>query len=207
MLLDQQMLDRIAEFARAHDLWVFSDEAYEDYIWEGGEHISIGALPGMFERTVSVYTLSKCFGASGMRIGYAVAPASVVSQINRGVVGGYYQPGRLGQLFAWRGMNRFDEALRLFRQDYEPTWRWTRHNLRAETLPSIGGFYFFVRLGSGWEGLTPELKVERMLDGGVVLAPGEYFGQGYRGWARLCFTVVPPDELQEGIHRLNRLLD
>ncbi len=205
MLMDRAMLERIGEFARAHDLWIFSDEAYEDFIWEGGEHVSIGSLPGMFERTISIYTFSKCFGASGMRIGYVVAEASVVSQINRGIVGGYYQPGRLGQLFAWRGLQRYEETVLTFRHDYAPTWRWVRDHLKCDFMPSVGGFYFFVKLPPGWEGLPPELKIDRMLDGGVVLSPGEYFGHDYHGWARLCFTILPPEQTAEAIHRLNQM--
>lgn len=204
MLLDRQMLERIGEFAIKHDLWIFSDEAYEDFIWQGGEHVSIGSLPGLFDRTVSIYTFSKCFGVSGIRVGYTIAESSVVSQINRGVVGAYYQPGRLGQLFAWRGMMRFEEALKNFRHAYEPTWRWVYDHLKCEFMPSIGGFYFFIKLPVGWEGLPPEIKVDRMLDGGVVLSPGEYFGHDYRGWARLCFTILHPEQTEEAIYRLNQ---
>jgi aspartate/methionine/tyrosine aminotransferase len=206
MLLTRDTLERIADFAIRRDLWVFSDEAYEDYIWDGGEHVSIGSLPGMFQRTISVYTFSKCFGSSGIRVGYAVAQPPVISQINRAVVGSIYQAGRLGQLYAWRGMQRFDETLAVFRDDYQPTWRWVAANLRPDTLPCRGGFYYYIRMGDRWRGVPPEDKIRRLLDAGVVLAPGEYFGADYDGWARLCFTVVPPDDLREGVNRLNRLL-
>jgi len=206
MLLDKRMLERIGEFAKVHDLWIFADEAYEDFIWEGGEHVSIGSLPMLFDRTVSIYTFSKCFGVSGIRCGYVIGEASVISQINRGIVGGYYQPGRLAQLFAWRGLKRFEETVHTFRQSYHPVWQWARSHLKCDFMPSVGGFYFFVKLPSGWEGLPPEIKVDRMLDGGVVLSPGEYFGHDYRGWARLCFTILPPEATEEAIFRLNQML-
>jgi aspartate/methionine/tyrosine aminotransferase len=205
MLLDRSITEAIAAFAVAHDLWVFSDEAYEDFIWNGGEHISIGSLPDMFERTVSIYTFSKCFGSSGIRVGYAVAPPPMISQLNRTVVGAYYQPGRLGQLYAWRGMRRFTETMRIFYDDYRPTWRWVSENLKTTTLPCSGGFYYFVRLPDAWRGIPPEEKVARMVAVGVSLAPGEYFGTDYEGWARLCFTVAPPDDVKEGVIRLNTL--
>lgn len=206
ILLDQAALAAIARFAEANDLWIFADEAYEDYIWDGSPHVSIGALPRMFDRTISVYTFSKCFGASGMRVGYAVGEAAAISKLNRAVVGNYYQPPRPGQLYAWRGMKRFEEALAPFRAAYEPAWRYCLKNLTMATLPSVGGFYFFVRLPSSWENLSPEAKVDRMLDGGVALAPGEYFGEMYRGWARMCFTIIPPDQLADAVERLNRML-
>jgi aspartate/methionine/tyrosine aminotransferase len=204
LLLDRATLEELARFAEKHDLWIFADEAYEDYIWDGSPHVSIGSFPGMFDRTISVYTFSKCFGASGMRVGYAVGEASVISQINRAVVGNYYQPPRLGQLHAWRGMKRFGDALNYFRKEYAPAFGSVREHLDCEFLPAVGGFYFFVKLPAEWAQLTPEAKVDLMLDYGVVLAPGEYFGESYRSWARMCFTILPPAEMNEAVHRLNR---
>ena len=64
--------EAVAAFAREHDLIVIADEAYEDLVYEG-EHVSIAALPGMFERTITCYTLSKSYSMTGWRIGYAVA--------------------------------------------------------------------------------------------------------------------------------------
>ncbi len=117
MLLKESHLTQILDFARYKDLWIFSDEAYEDYIWDDNRHISIGSLLGGFERTVSIFTFSKCFGSSGIRIGYCVAPPHIISQINRGVVGSGYQAGRLGQHFAWRGMMNFERIVNKFRTD------------------------------------------------------------------------------------------
>src|SRR5205085_3191407 len=65
--------EAVAAFARAHDLIVIADEAYEDLVYEG-EHISIAALPDMYERTITCYTLSKSYAMTGWRIGYAIAP-------------------------------------------------------------------------------------------------------------------------------------
>ena len=206
IMLGRETLMSIATFAEKHDLWVFSDEAYEDFVYDASEHVSIGSLPGMFERTLSVHTFSKCFGASGIRVGYVTAPAPVIADLHRGVVGSHYQAGRYDMLMAWRGMQKFDEVLDTFKQDYASTWRWVNENLQAEILPCVSGFYFFLKLGQNFEGLSSEDQVYKMLDAGVVLSPGEYFGDDYHGWARLCFTVAPPDEVKEGVKRLNELI-
>ncbi len=206
IVVDNDTLEKVAIFAKKHDLWVFSDEAYEDYIYDDSKHISIGALPGMFERTLSVHTFSKCFGASGVRVGYVTAPPAVISELHRGVVGSHYQAGRYDMLMAWRGMQTFDEVLDTFKPDYASTWRWLRDNLQADALPCVSGFYFYLKLGPNFEGLSSEEQVFKMLDAGVVLSPGEYFGDDYKGWARLCFTVVPPDEVKEGVKILNELI-
>jgi aspartate aminotransferase len=64
--------ETVAEYARYRDLIVIADEAYEDLVYNG-EHVSIAALEGMFERTITTYTLSKSYAMTGWRIGYAVA--------------------------------------------------------------------------------------------------------------------------------------
>lgn len=65
--------EAVAAFARERDLVVVADEAYEDLIYDGGEHVSIASLEGMFERTITCYTLSKSYAMTGWRIGYAAA--------------------------------------------------------------------------------------------------------------------------------------
>lgn len=206
IVLSGDVLEKIGSFARKYDLWIFSDEAYEDYIYDDSKHISIGSLPGMFERTLTIHSFSKCFGASGMRIGYVTAPAPVIAELHRGVVGSHYQVDRYAMRMAWRGMRKFDEIVSVFKPGYAAIWRWVRDNLKCDMLPCTSGFYFFVKLGSGFEGMSSEEKVSRMLDTGVVLSPGEYFGDDYGDWARLCFTVVRPDDVKTGVQRFNELI-
>ena len=67
--------EEVAEFARERGLAVISDEAYEDLVYEGEPVVAIGSLPGMSERTITCYTLSKSYSMTGWRLGYVVAPA------------------------------------------------------------------------------------------------------------------------------------
>ena len=76
-VLTRAYLERLAAIAVKHDLWVISDEAYEDVVFEG-EHISIASLPGMYERTIPVYTFSKTYAVTGLRLGYiAIRDAAI----------------------------------------------------------------------------------------------------------------------------------
>ena len=68
-MLTRVDIERIAEIARERNLWVFSDEAYEDVLFDG-EHVSIGSLPGMYERTIPMFTFSKSYAMTGVRLGY-----------------------------------------------------------------------------------------------------------------------------------------
>ena len=68
-ILTRADLERLAAIARERNLWVFSDEAYEDVVFEG-EHVSIASLPGMYDRTIPLYTFSKTYAITGVRVGY-----------------------------------------------------------------------------------------------------------------------------------------
>ena len=72
-VLTRADLERIAEMARERNLWVLSDESYEDLVYEG-EHVSIASLPGMYERTISLFTFSKSYAMTGLRLGYFALP-------------------------------------------------------------------------------------------------------------------------------------
>ena len=75
---------RIAAIASERSLWVFSDEAYEDVVYDDAEHVSIASLPGMYGRTIPFYTFSKSYAMTGLRLGYvAVRDAKVRERMKK----------------------------------------------------------------------------------------------------------------------------
>src|SRR6185436_7971076 len=66
-------IEAIAALAERRGLWIISDEAYEDVLYDGTPHISPASLPGMYERTISFYTFSKTYAMTGLRLGYVAA--------------------------------------------------------------------------------------------------------------------------------------
>jgi aminotransferase len=68
-------LEVISRFASRHDLFVFTDEIYEHFVYDGGKHLCPATLPGMKERTITVSGLSKTFNITGWRIGYCLCDA------------------------------------------------------------------------------------------------------------------------------------
>ena len=76
-VLTRAYLERLAAIAQKHDLWVISDEAYEDVVFDG-EHVSIASLPGMYERTFPLYTFSKSYAITGLRLGYIAINDAVI---------------------------------------------------------------------------------------------------------------------------------
>jgi aminotransferase len=72
-VFSQAELEQLAAFATEHDLFVFSDEIYEHFLYDGRAHQSIGALDGMAERTITISGFSKTFSVTGWRLGYLAA--------------------------------------------------------------------------------------------------------------------------------------
>ena len=68
-------LEALAAFAQQHDLFVFTDEIYEHFLYDDAQHIPIASLPGMRERTITISGFSKTFSVTGWRLGYVLADA------------------------------------------------------------------------------------------------------------------------------------
>src|SRR6185312_11002906 len=75
-------LESLAELARRHDLWVLADEVYEDLAWKE-PHLSIASLPGMAERTLTVFSLSKTYAIAGHRLGYVAGAAAPMHALRK----------------------------------------------------------------------------------------------------------------------------
>ena len=74
-------LKGIAKLANRHNLYIFTDEIYEYFLYDGKKHISPGALPELKNRTITISGFSKTFSITGWRIGYSVAPTAEISRM------------------------------------------------------------------------------------------------------------------------------
>jgi methionine transaminase len=77
---DLQALERLAE---AHDLLVLSDEVYEHLIYDGQAHQSVLRYPGLWQRSLAVYSFGKTFHNTGWKIGYCLAPAHLMAEFRK----------------------------------------------------------------------------------------------------------------------------
>lgn len=78
-----QELTIIADLCKKYDVFVITDEPYEHIIYEGHKHIYMNSLPGMWERTVSLSSLSKTYSITGWRLGYAIAPEPLMKRVKQ----------------------------------------------------------------------------------------------------------------------------
>jgi aspartate/methionine/tyrosine aminotransferase len=203
LVLTASQLNAVARFAQHHNLWVISDEAYEAYIYVGS-HISIATLDDMAERTISVYTFSKTFALAGLRVGYLVAPEWAIDAIRKIATHTIYNTAQVCQVTALQALEIGEKFVAHAHKVYQEAARLVSTHLEASFHPAQGGAYVFIDLRKYGSNSMPVL--EKAIESGITLAPGEIFGQGFEGFARLCFTSVDHETLVEGIEQLNQVL-
>jgi len=209
-VLSHEQLSSIAEFARDRDLWVIADEVYADHLFDR-MHVSIANFPGMRERTLSAYSLSKSHALAGARVGYVVAPEAIVRAARRVSTHSVFNVPLIAQRVALAALLHGNE----FTKSALETYR-TARDACAARLRSLGvggfhlaegGTYLFLDFSAILRDRSINVLLERAIDRGVLLAPGEAFGLAYARWARLCYTAVPLDRTLEGIDRLAKAIE
>jgi aspartate aminotransferase len=200
-VLTRSDLERIAAIATERKLWVISDEAYEDIIFKG-EHVSIASLPGMYDRTISIFTFSKSYAITGLRLGYFVLPDKVLRDRAIKVVA--YTTSNVCSVVQYGGIGALEgqqDVVAAFRDELK-----ARRDLfyagLADAAPDIltgeppdGAFYAFVRINADWvrEAGLPGPSVswamaEHLIKHGKIgCVPGVDFGPCAEGYLRLCF--------------------
>jgi len=205
-VLTRAQLQAVADFAIAHDLTVIADEAYEDLVYDG-EHVSLASLPGMRERTISVFTFSKSFSMTGWRIGYVVAPEPFMGFIRKLVlntVNGVSTPTQYAAIAAIKHdphfFDRIREEYRRRRDLIVDAFR----NAGFDCLTPPGAFYAFpdvrARLGNdSWQAM--ETLLERT---SIASVPGAVFGAEGQGHLRLSYSLAM-ETLEEAASALQKL--
>jgi len=218
-MLTRADLERIAAIATERNLWVFSDEAYEDVVFRG-THISMASLPGMHARTISLYTFSKTYAVTGVRLGYFVihdpeirARALKVLMYTTSNVSSLVQYGAIGALEGPQ------DCITAFRDELQ-----ARRDLFFEGIvsaapgiltgtPPDAAFYAFLRINSDWArdaGITGEslswAMAEHLIRGARIgCVPGVDFGAASEGYLRFC-TCRSREELTGALASMKALL-
>ncbi len=199
----------IAKVARRHNLWVIADEVYENFVYDGASHRSIAALDGMADRTMTVFSFSKSYGLAGLRVGYLVGPPEATVAVRKMSNHTIYSVPRALQQCALGAMSQGAEFLADARQRYVGARDLAFDRVKPPCLKPEGATYLFLDLSEycrrGEDSCIGVL--ETLAEAGILLAPGGGFGNLYQKWARLCFTSTPLAELEEGIERLNSVLE
>jgi len=218
-VLTREDIEKLAQIARDRNLWVVSDEAYEDVVYKG-EHVSIASLPGMYDRTIPVYTLSKSYAITGVRVGYfAIKDQALRDRALKIIlyttsnVSSIAQYGALG---AMEGSQQciadFKKELLIRRDMFYKGLEESAPGVFSGTPPD-GAFYAFVKINADWAksaGITgPSLSwamAEYLIKHARIgCVPGVDFGAGCEGYIRFC-TCRSREELTGALASMKETL-
>ena len=197
---------RLAEFVSRNDLYLISDEIYDEILYEG-TLLSPGSLPEIADRTITLNGFSKSHAMTGWRVGYMAAPKDIIDLADKIQQATITCDPSISQYAALAALS--DEVSpKKMRDEFLK-----RRNLVDSILSKSGSieyykpqgaFYVFVGFKKAVD--TDELAVSLLRDESVSMTPGSAFGELGKGHLRISFAASNED-ITEGLSRFVRYVD
>jgi len=207
-VISNSELRKIADLAIKRNLLVLADEAYEKFRYGGEKPLFIGSLPGMKERTVTLFSFSKSYAMTGWRIGFSIGPEEIVAAMVRMQEHILSMPTAISQKAAEAAVNGPQDCIQKMLDTFKK-----RRDVITKGLQSIegvkvdppgGAFYVFPDV-SAYKTKSFDLAVKILNDTGVVTVHGSGFGKYGEGYLRLCYAVST-EVIQDALGRLDSYL-
>ena len=200
-------LEGIARLCIEHDLIVLTDEIYSELRYDGGENLSIAALPGMRERCILLHGFSKAFAMTGFRLGYACAPSELIEAMMKIHQYGILCAPITSQAAAEEALDAGPGIYVKMKESYRQ-----RRDFLVERLNGMGidchlpGGAFYVFPDIRKFGLSSQDFAMGLLEAeNVAAVPGNAFGESGEGFLRCCYATGF-DDLKEAMVRLERFI-
>ena len=206
----REELQVIADLCIAHDVIAITDEIYEFITYDGARHIPIATLPGMAERTITISGMSKTFSVTGWRLGYAVAPADLMTGIRKAHDFMSACAATPLQVAAITMMNLGDAYYQQLRTEYAQRRAFALEMLREAGFKPVepqGAYYIMADFSaiSTEDDMTFGLRMAKQI--GVACVPGSPFfsrPESSRSVVRFAFCKKL-ETLAQARERLRRL--
>ncbi len=201
-MLTRADLERIAAIASERGLWVISDEAYEDVTF-GAEQVSVASFPDLYERTIPIYTFSKTYAMTGLRLGYVAVRDAKLRERMKKVL--FYTAGNVPTVVQYGGIGALEGSqacVEQFRSELEARRDLFYGSIRDASAgvlggrPPAGAFYAFLRIDPSWRSpdaaapssISWAMAEHLIAKGRVGCVPGVDFGANSEGYIRFCFA-------------------
>ena len=205
-IFGESTLREAIDFADDYDITLISDEAYEDYVFKG-KHISIASIKGI-DNIISVFSLSKTYAFTGLRIGYVVGPKEIIDSMAVAQVHTYISPPSINQYVAKRILEEelerghVERNLALLRKNLGIVKKYVEKE-SWEMVEPQGGIYAFIRLP---QADSVKFSIALLEEKKVAVAPGIDFGERWKEWIRITIAKSE-EEVREGLNRIAELYD
>jgi aspartate aminotransferase len=213
-VLSESDVEELIELAKRRNLFIISDEIYEDYVYEG-RHRSFLQDPEWRDYVVYISGFSKTWALTGLRLGYVVAREEVIRALDVFATNMYSCPPAPLQYAALKalelGTGWFKSYLEEYRRRRDAAVEELSRVPGVRVVRSRGAFYLFpnVRelMGRLRVGSTDELARRILFEAGVVLLPGTAFPlRGGDGYLRVSY-VLPIERIREGFRRVREWVE
>ena len=205
-VLSHEELTAVADVAKAHDLFVLSDEIYEKLVFDGHKHHSLAGFPGMWERTLTLNGFSKIYAMTGYRLGYVAAPAPMIRELNKLQQHSATCPTAFAQAGAAVPHTQLEGSVNAMIAKFTERRQLMLKGLAGipglKALAPEGSFYMWLdcrAISMDSRSLSHRLLEEAL----VALTPGVAFGQSGEGFLRLSFAADDAT-LQEACDRIRK---
>lgn len=199
-------LAALARIAIRHDLLVMSDEVYEQILFDGHRHRSIAALPGMRERTISLFAFTKGYSMDGWRMGYAVADKSLIGALGKITMNDLAHVNVFIQEGGYAAITGSQDAVAAMVE--EDRRRRDLVHARLNAMPNIrcplpeATIYAFPSIEA--TGLGAQQLADRLLvEAGVAVEAGTFYGASGEGHLRVCFGAEDYERIEEAMDRMD----
>lgn len=205
-IMTKEDLEKIAKVVIKYDLLVITDEIYSELTYSG-KHCSIGSLPGMKERTITINGFSKAYSMTGWRLGYAMGPKAIIDQVKKIHQFVIMSAPTISQYAGLEALKNGDSDIERMRKEYDRRRKYLLKEFARLGLPCFeprGAFYIFPEISK--YGMTSEEFATDLLEKEhVVVVPGTAFGDSGEGFVRISYAYSM-DALKEAINRIERYL-
>jgi aminotransferase len=189
-IMEREDLEAISDIIIKKNLIVVSDEIYGELTYGKKNHVSIAEIDGMKERTVVISGFSKAYAMTGWRLGYALGPKDIVSQITKLHQYGIMSSPTTAQYAAIEALRNGDKDVADMRSDYDIRRRLIVGKLNEIGLTCfepLGAFYTFPCIKS--TGLSSDEFATRLVkEKRVAVVPGTAFGESGEGFVRISYA-------------------
>lgn len=201
-IYSRKELKEIARIALKHNLYIISDEMYEDFIYDGKTHVSIGSFKEVKDHVISVFGFSKSFAMTGWRIGYLVGNKELIKQIAKVHDSLVICPTVVSQYAALQALKRnktdLEKYIKAFEKRRKIVISYLQKSKKLEFAIPQGSYYIFPKTKTPVD--DKKLAIDLIKKANVAVVPGSAFGRGGENHVRICYATS--DELlEEGMKR------
>jgi len=199
-VFDKKSMKLVADLCEDHDLYAMSDEIYEKLIY-GKEHISLASLGDMAGRTITVNGFSKAYAMTGWRLGYAVAPKTIIKAMSKVQQHSVSQATTFAMWGAVAALKGDQKCVEEMRTEFDKRRKYIIAELGKmgyTCAPADGAFYAFVKVS----GDDNKIATDWLEKGHVAATPGSSFYAP--GWIRLSYAASM-ERLKEAMDRIKKV--